>query len=295
MLVAIGGYFYAVVSIVLFVPGVTTLLHTIFGPSFVYLAPTSAIINSPEFQGLNETATGGTDTAAVNVVSSKAQAPPTSTKTLNASHLHETSYVDSDVEDLKHVTPHFNDADGSSEIGMFLVEGKIKPRRGENFTFLEALVKADFWFLFFVYFPGVRTSVTVINNLTQVGAAQGVEDFVRSLEAAQFKDKNDPTDSLDDMHTDSYDNLVGVDPLPWNFHWSVQFISSPFMSLKVCVVRKKECVANIPLHTIYTVEDLHPNLEPSACTCHQRNTDSNNFNSFWFQALCIIFQIHVIR
>ncbi|KAG4968566.1 hypothetical protein JHK87_034217 [Glycine soja] len=51
----------AVASTVLFVSGVTTLLHTSFGsrlpliqgPSFVYLAPVLAIINSPEFQGLN--------------------------------------------------------------------------------------------------------------------------------------------------------------------------------------------------------------------------------------------------
>ncbi|KAJ1440640.1 Xanthine/uracil/vitamin C permease [Sesbania bispinosa] len=50
-----------VVSTVLFVSGVTTLLHINFGsrlpliqgPSFVYLAPALAIINSPEFQGLN--------------------------------------------------------------------------------------------------------------------------------------------------------------------------------------------------------------------------------------------------
>lgn len=50
-----------VVSTVLFVSGVTTLLHTSFGsrlpliqgPSFVYLAPALAIINSPEFLGLN--------------------------------------------------------------------------------------------------------------------------------------------------------------------------------------------------------------------------------------------------
>ena len=51
----------AVVSTVLFISGVTTLLHTFFGsslpliqgPSFVYLAPALAIINAPEFQGLN--------------------------------------------------------------------------------------------------------------------------------------------------------------------------------------------------------------------------------------------------
>ncbi|KAJ8430123.1 hypothetical protein Cgig2_007096 [Carnegiea gigantea] len=50
-----------VVSTVLFMTGATTLLHTFFGtrlpliqgPSFVYLAPAFAIINSPEFQKLN--------------------------------------------------------------------------------------------------------------------------------------------------------------------------------------------------------------------------------------------------
>ena len=50
------------ISIVLFMSGVTTVLHTTFGsrlplvqgPSFVYLAPALAIVNSPEFQGLNE-------------------------------------------------------------------------------------------------------------------------------------------------------------------------------------------------------------------------------------------------
>ncbi|KAG7020789.1 Nucleobase-ascorbate transporter 12, partial [Cucurbita argyrosperma subsp. argyrosperma] len=50
-----------VVSTVLFVSGITTLLHTSFGsrlpliqgPSLVFLAPALAIINSTEFQGLN--------------------------------------------------------------------------------------------------------------------------------------------------------------------------------------------------------------------------------------------------
>ncbi|XP_077230264.1 nucleobase-ascorbate transporter 12-like [Tasmannia lanceolata] len=51
-----------VVSTVLFVSGLTTLLHTLFGsrlpliqgPSFVYLAPVLAIINSPEFIASDE-------------------------------------------------------------------------------------------------------------------------------------------------------------------------------------------------------------------------------------------------
>lgn len=50
-----------VVSTVLFVSGMTTLLHANFGsrlpliqgPSFVFLAPALAIIKSPEFIGLN--------------------------------------------------------------------------------------------------------------------------------------------------------------------------------------------------------------------------------------------------
>jgi xanthine/uracil permease len=52
----------AVVSTVLLVTGVTTLLHMfvgtrlplVQGPSFVYLAPALAIINSPEFFGIND-------------------------------------------------------------------------------------------------------------------------------------------------------------------------------------------------------------------------------------------------
>ncbi|KDP34376.1 hypothetical protein JCGZ_11259 [Jatropha curcas] len=61
---AMGGSYEdtsIVVSTVLFVTGVTTLLHTSFGsrlpliqgPSFVFLAPALAIINSSEFQGLS--------------------------------------------------------------------------------------------------------------------------------------------------------------------------------------------------------------------------------------------------
>ncbi|KAL5227974.1 hypothetical protein ABZP36_016239 [Zizania latifolia] len=65
MVPAMGGSpddMAAVVSTVLLVSGMATLLHTfcgtrlplVQGPSFVYLAPTLAIINSPEFLGLND-------------------------------------------------------------------------------------------------------------------------------------------------------------------------------------------------------------------------------------------------
>ncbi|XP_062226616.1 nucleobase-ascorbate transporter 12-like isoform X2 [Phragmites australis] len=65
MVPAMGGTaddMAAVVSTVLLVTGMTTLLHMFIGtrlplvqgPSFVYLAPALAIINSPEFFGLND-------------------------------------------------------------------------------------------------------------------------------------------------------------------------------------------------------------------------------------------------
>lgn len=88
----------------------------------------------------------------------------------------------------------FYEADGSSEVGMLLAEGegavvplkKRRPKRGEDFTFTQALVKADFWLLFFVYFVGVGTGVTVVNNLAQIGTAQGVEDTTILLTLFSF-------------------------------------------------------------------------------------------------------------
>jgi predicted MFS family arabinose efflux permease len=58
-----------------------------------------------------------------------------------------------------------------------VVKAKMKgPRRGEDFELNQALVKADFWLLFFSFFCGVGTGVTAINNLGQIGAAQGYSD-----------------------------------------------------------------------------------------------------------------------
>ncbi|PKA62448.1 hypothetical protein AXF42_Ash009334 [Apostasia shenzhenica] len=74
--------------------------------------------------------------------------------------------------------------DDSSDVDILLAEGegavhfkkKRRPKRGEDFTFREALIKADFWLLFLVYFLGVGSGVTVLNNLAQIGIAAGVED-----------------------------------------------------------------------------------------------------------------------
>ncbi|KAJ1440074.1 Nodulin-like [Sesbania bispinosa] len=87
----------------------------------------------------------------------------------------------------------FNDQDDSSEVAMLLAlgEGAVKqkkrrPKRGEDFKFTEAIIKADFWLLFLVYFVGVGTGVTVLNNLAQIGIAQGEEDTTILLSIFSF-------------------------------------------------------------------------------------------------------------
>nr|CAB3480533.1 unnamed protein product [Digitaria exilis] len=60
--------------------------------------------------------------------------------------------------------------------GAVVVKRRRRPRRGEDFEFTEVLVKADFWLLWFGYFIGVGTGVTVLNNLAQIGAAAGIAD-----------------------------------------------------------------------------------------------------------------------
>ncbi|XP_071711034.1 protein NUCLEAR FUSION DEFECTIVE 4-like [Rutidosis leptorrhynchoides] len=87
-----------------------------------------------------------------------------------------------------------NDGEGMSEVDVLLAvgEGAIKlkkkrrPRRGEDFTFREAVVKADFWLLWFVYFLGVGSGVTVLNNLAQIGVSLGFDDTTTLLSLFSF-------------------------------------------------------------------------------------------------------------
>eukprot|EP00897_Mesotaenium_endlicherianum_P004695 jgi/Mesen1/4253/ME000022S03537 len=53
----------------------------------------------------------------------------------------------------------------------------VRPRRGENFTLFEGLVKADYWLLFFSVLCGASTGLTAVNNLAQMGQAQGFKDM----------------------------------------------------------------------------------------------------------------------
>jgi Nodulin-like len=85
--------------------------------------------------------------------------------------------------------------DDSVDVDILLAEGegavqlnkkKRRPRRGEDFSFRQALVKADFWLLFVVYFFGVGSGVTVLNNLAQIGIAAGIDDTTILLSVFSF-------------------------------------------------------------------------------------------------------------
>ncbi|KAA8540521.1 hypothetical protein F0562_024560 [Nyssa sinensis] len=86
----------------------------------------------------------------------------------------------------------FHESDDVSDVDMLLAvgEGAVKkkrgPRRGEDFKFREAIVKADFWLLWLVYFLGVGSGVTVLNNLAQIGVALGVDDTTILLSLFSF-------------------------------------------------------------------------------------------------------------
>lgn len=77
---------------------------------------------------------------------------------------------------------NFLESDYTSDVDMLLAMGegavnkKRKPKRGEDFKFCEAIIKADFWLLWLVYFLGVGPGVTVLNNLAQIGTSLGVDD-----------------------------------------------------------------------------------------------------------------------
>ncbi|KAG6553251.1 hypothetical protein Mapa_004985 [Marchantia paleacea] len=70
----------------------------------------------------------------------------------------------------------------STELLKAVAEGAVKlkrrkgPRRGENFTLAQTLVKADFWLLFFTFVCGSGSGLTVIDNLGQMGESQGYTD-----------------------------------------------------------------------------------------------------------------------
>lgn len=107
--------------------------------------------------------------------------------------------VGSDVKDplltpsssATHLATLFEGEDASDieillAVGEGAVRKKRRPRRGEDFKFREALIKADFWLLWFSYFFAVGAGVTVLNNLAQIGVALGVTDTTMLLALFSF-------------------------------------------------------------------------------------------------------------
>ncbi|XP_024021854.1 protein NUCLEAR FUSION DEFECTIVE 4 isoform X2 [Morus notabilis] len=85
---------------------------------------------------------------------------------------------------------HENDYASDVEILLAIGEGAVKqkrrPRRGEDFKFREAFIKADFWLLWIAYFLAVGSGVTVLNNLSQIGVALGFDNTTILLALFSF-------------------------------------------------------------------------------------------------------------
>lgn len=60
--------------------------------------------------------------------------------------------------------------------GAIRVKPRRGPRRGENFTLLQALRKADFWLMFFSLLLAAGSGLTVIDNLGQISESLGYSD-----------------------------------------------------------------------------------------------------------------------
>ncbi|KAF8052671.1 hypothetical protein N665_1523s0025, partial [Sinapis alba] len=60
--------------------------------------------------------------------------------------------------------------------GAVRVKGRRGPHRGEDFTLTQALVKADFWLIFFSLLLGGGSGLTVIDNLGQMSQSLGYDN-----------------------------------------------------------------------------------------------------------------------
>lgn len=85
-------------------------------------------------------------------------------------------------------TDYASDVDTLLAVGEGAVrEKKRRPRRGEDFKLHEAVIKADFWLLWIVYFLGVGSGVSVLNNLAQIGVSLlGLNDATVLLSLFSF-------------------------------------------------------------------------------------------------------------
>jgi len=64
----------------------------------------------------------------------------------------------------------------AAAVGAVRVKRRKGPRRGEDFTLMQALIKADFWLLFFSLLLGSGSGLTVIDNLGQMSQSLGYDE-----------------------------------------------------------------------------------------------------------------------
>ncbi|KAK3122240.1 hypothetical protein QOZ80_8BG0666950 [Eleusine coracana subsp. coracana] len=64
----------------------------------------------------------------------------------------------------------------AAAVGAVRVKRRRGPRRGEDFTLMQALIKADFWLLFFSLLLGSGSGLTVIDNLGQMSQSLGYDE-----------------------------------------------------------------------------------------------------------------------
>ncbi|KAK1270440.1 hypothetical protein QJS04_geneDACA012582 [Acorus gramineus] len=64
----------------------------------------------------------------------------------------------------------------AAAVGAVRVKRRKGPRRGENFTLMQALIKADFWLLFLSLLLGSGSGLTVIDNLGQMSQSLGYDN-----------------------------------------------------------------------------------------------------------------------
>lgn len=60
--------------------------------------------------------------------------------------------------------------------GAVRIKRRKGPRRGEDFTLMQAIIKADFWLMFFSLFFGAASGLTVIDNLGQISQSLGYQN-----------------------------------------------------------------------------------------------------------------------
>jgi len=64
----------------------------------------------------------------------------------------------------------------AAAVGAVRVKRRKGPRRGENFTLTQAMIKADFWLLFVSLMLGSGSGLTVIDNLGQMSQSLGYDE-----------------------------------------------------------------------------------------------------------------------